>query len=220
MYSIVQSGTVFGVRCLSVDVETDMSPGLPGFEMVGMLNSEVKEAKERVKVSLKNNGFTIPPLKVTVNLSPASVRKSGTQFDLAIAVSILIAIGEIKQERVCKTMFLGELALNGELKFVKGVLPVTLWAKDNNIERIIVPSSNAKEASCVEGVEVFGFDSLIEIIRFLNMGDEERRAEYSPYLFDYDKLFGPDGKSFGVYSFLVRCSLLLSYFLLLFLLLF
>lgn len=198
MYSIVQSGTVFGVRCLSVDVETDMSPGLPGFEMVGMLNSEVKEAKERVKVSLKNNGFTIPPLKVTVNLSPASVRKSGTQFDLAIAVSILIAIGEIKQERVCKTMFLGELALNGELKFVKGVLPVTLWAKDNNIERIIVPSSNAKEASCVEGVEVFGFDSLIEIIRFLNMGDEERRAEYSPYLFDYDKLFGPDGKSFGV----------------------
>lgn len=200
MYSYVQSCTFFGMRCLAVNVETDISSGLPGFEMVGMLNSEVKEAKERVKVSLKNNGFVIPPVKVTVNLSPGCVRKSGTQFDLAIAVSLLIALGEIKQTSVVDTLFLGELALNGDLQFVKGVLPMTLWAKENHIKRIILPISNSKEASCVDGVEVYGFNDLVDVIRFLNMTESERNLEYQSCPFDL-KLINDDLKLSFDYDF-------------------
>ena len=129
MVSYVNSGTVCGLKSYIIGVETDASSGLPGFEMVGMLNSEVKEAKERVKVALKNNGYPIPAIKITVNLSPANIRKDGTKFDLPIAVSLLIAMGIIEQSNVDKVLFLGELSLDGELRFVNGALPIAIKAK-------------------------------------------------------------------------------------------
>ena len=189
MVSFVNSGTVYGIKSYIIGVETDASSGLPAFEMVGMLSSEVKEAKERVKVSLKNNGFSIPPLRITVNLSPANIRKGGTKFDLPIAISLLISLGEIKQSDVEGIVFLGELGLNGELRFVDGVLPVVIEAKKRGFEKVILPSANANEGAAIEGIDVYGMDNLIDVIRFLTLSEEERKDEYDSVKIDLNKLF-------------------------------
>lgn len=189
MFSFVQSGTVFGMESFIVTVETDASSGLPGFEMVGMLNSEVKEAKERVKVALKNNGYSMPPLKITINLSPANIRKSGTKFDLPIAISLLCAMGEIRQKDTENILFLGELGLDGELRFVRGVLPIVLEAKNSGFSKVILPKANAYEAASVEGIEIYGMYNLIDVIRFLSLNEEERKEEYEPTIIDIDKKF-------------------------------
>ncbi len=190
MFSYVYSGTVLGIDSFIVKVETDASSGLPAFDMVGLLNSEVREAKERVKVALKNNGFSIPPLRVTVNLSPADIRKDGTKFDLPIAISFLIALGEITQESVEKIMFLGELGLNGELRFVKGVLPIALEAKKEGFRKIILPRANAFEAAAVEGIKVYGMDSLLDVVRFLSLDEKEHREDYKETKVNIKELFG------------------------------
>ncbi len=189
MFSYVHSGTVYGMQSYIVTVEADASSGLPGFEMVGLLNSEVREAKERVKVALKNNGYSMPPLKITINLSPANIRKSGTKFDLPIAVSLLCAMGEIKQAETEKILFLGELGLDGELRFVKGVLPIVIEAKANGFEKIILPKANAYEAASIEGIDVFGMDSLIDVIRFLSIDEKEKYEDYPPIRIDIEKFF-------------------------------
>ena len=189
MVSFVNSGTVYGINSYIIGVETDASSGLPAFEMVGMLSSEVREAKERVKVSLKNNGFSIPPLRITVNLSPANIRKGGTKFDLPIAISLLISLGEIKHSDVEGIVFLGELGLNGELRFVDGVLPVVIEAKKRGFEKVILPSANANEGAAIEGIDVYGMDNLIDVIRFLTLSEEERKDEYDSVKIDLNKLF-------------------------------
>ncbi len=189
MVSYVNSGTVLGINSYIIKVETDASSGLPAFDMVGMLNSEVKEAKERVKVSLKNNGFSIPPLRITINLSPANLRKGGTKFDLPIAVSLLIALGEIKQESTKETVFLGELGLNGELRFVDSVLPIVLEAKEQGFKRIILPMENAYEGAAIEGIDVYGMDNIIDVIRFLTLDEDERAADYIPVKINIKELF-------------------------------
>ncbi len=189
MVSYVNSGTVLGINSYIIKVETDASSGLPAFDMVGMLNSEVKEAKERVKVSLKNNGFSIPPLRITINLSPANLRKGGTKFDLPIAVSLLIALGEIKQESTNETVFLGELGLNGELRFVDSVLPIVLEAKEQGFKRIILPMENAYEGAAIEGIDVYGMDNIIDVIRFLTLDEDERAADYIPVKINIKELF-------------------------------
>ena len=192
MFSYVHSGTFFGVRSFIVEIETDASNGLPGFEMVGLLGSEVREAKERVKVALKNNGFILPPLKITINLSPANIRKSGTYFDLPIAISLLIALGEIKQESTKGILMLGELGLDGELRFVNGVLPIAIEAKEKGFDTIIVPLCNSKEAAAVDGIKVYGFENILEVMRFLNLDENERNEEYSQVKVDLNKLFEND----------------------------
>lgn len=189
MVSLVNSGTVFGINSYIIGVETDVSSGLPSFEMVGMLGSEVKEAKERVKVSLKNNGFSIPPVRITVNLSPANIRKGGTKFDLPIAVSLLIALGEIKQSSVEDTLFLGELGLNGELRFVDGVLPIVIEAKKQGFKKVILPIENAREGAAIEGIDVYGMEDILDVIRYLTLDEEERKEDYIPEKIDVDSLF-------------------------------
>lgn len=189
MVSYVNSGTVFGINSYIIGVETDASSGLPAFEMVGMLSSEVREAKERVKVSLKNNGFSIPPLRITVNLSPANIRKGGTKFDLPIAISLLTALGEIRQSDIEGIVFLGELGLNGELRFVDGVLPIVIEAKNHGFKKVILPSANANEGAAIEGIDVYGMDNLIDVIRFLSVSEEERLQDYTPVKIDLNELF-------------------------------
>ena len=189
MVSYVNSGTVYGINSYIIGVETDASSGLPAFEMVGMLASEVKEAKERVKVSLKNNGFSIPPLRITVNLSPANIRKGGTKFDLPIAISLLISLGEIKQTNVEGILFLGELGLNVELRFVDGVLPVVIEAKKQGFKKVILPMEYAYEGAAIEGIEVYGMENLIDVIRFLSLSEEEIKEEYQTVNIDLDDLF-------------------------------
>jgi len=198
MFSYVNSATVTGLKSHIVRVETDTSSGLPSFEMVGLLNSEVKEAKERVKVALKNNGFIIPSLRITVNLSPADIRKDGTKFDLPIAISLLISLGEINEDSCENILFLGELGLDGELRFVNGVLPIVIEAKNNGFERIILPKCNAKEAASIEGIKIYGFEYLLDVVRFLSLEKDEREKEYEPTKIDLNELFSKDQYEFDL----------------------
>lgn len=189
MYSCVMTGALFGIEAFLATVEVDASNGMPGFEMVGMLNVEVKEARERVRVALKNTGIGLPPMRITVNLSPAHIKKSGTAFDLPIAIALLIASGMLHQERVENHMIIGELGLNGEIKFVGGVLPLVLEAKDRGIKTCIVPAENAKEGAAVQGINVIGLSSLSDVIRYFQMDEVERRCSFIPSGLDVDELF-------------------------------
>lgn len=167
MFSTVISGGIFGVQSYLVQVEVDTSQGLPCFAMVGKLGSEVKESGERVRTALKNNGIHLPPMHIAVNLSPADIRKEGTGYDLPIAAAILSSLGKIPKETTEKVLFLGELGLNGEVKPVKGVLPIIQKAAGGGIKRCIVPTQNAAEAGTVQGIEVIGVSSLQQMLAFL-----------------------------------------------------
>lgn len=135
MFSTIDSGAVCGLQAYLVRVEVDLAGGLPSFQMVGSLGSEVRESRERVCVAMKNSGFQIPPCHITVNLAPAGRRKDGTAFDLPIAVGLLKDMELLTEEAVRDTLFLGELGLNGEIKRVKGVLPIVREAADKGIGR-------------------------------------------------------------------------------------
>ncbi|MDD6208135.1 MAG: YifB family Mg chelatase-like AAA ATPase [Clostridiales bacterium] len=161
-------GTIQGMDVSIVSVEADISDGLPNFQLVGYLGSQVKEAKERVRIGLKNSGYSLPPKKITVNLAPADVHKEGTGFDLAIAVAVLAGYGIVAGSRMNSCLFLGELSLDGRLRPIKGVLPIVYEAAKQKINRCIVPLENVKEASVVEGIHVYGAENLAEVADFLN----------------------------------------------------
>ena len=174
MYSTVISGALQGVSAYLVFVEVDVASGLPCFSMVGSLSGEVKESRERVSVALKNAGFDLPPKKVTVNLSPADRRKEGSAFDLPIAVGILNALNCFGQSAAEEILFLGELGLNGELKGVRGVLPIVREAAARGIRQCIVPAANAGEGAVIPGIRVRGAENIGEVFAFLTQGQEEK----------------------------------------------
>ncbi len=174
MFSTITAGTVCGINSYLVQVEVDISKGLPCFQMVGLLSSEVREARERVRVALKNAGISLPPVCINVNLSPADVRKEGTMFDLPVAVGILMSLGHLKREAAVGTVLLGELGLNGEIKPVRGVLPIVARAKESGFRRCILPSDNAREGAVVEGVEIIGVSDIKETVAYLQGGEEAR----------------------------------------------
>ncbi|MBR2275613.1 MAG: ATP-binding protein, partial [Lachnospiraceae bacterium] len=168
MFSCVLSGGVRGIESFIIRVEADLSEGMPMFELVGYLGSEVKEARERVKTALKNSGKHLPAKHLTVNLAPADIRKSGTGYDMPMAVAILQVLGEIPCESTENTLFAGELMLSGEFAAIEGVLPVVLKGKSEGLTRCIVPLENAEEAALADGVEVYGVKDLMELTAFLN----------------------------------------------------
>lgn len=172
MYSTIFSGALHGVSAYLVSVEVDIANGLPAFLMVGSLSTEVRESRERVTVALKNVGLHLPAKRVTVNLSPADRRKEGTAFDLPIAVGILEAMGMIPEGSAEGILFLGELGLDGEVKKVRGVLPVIQAAAAGGIRQCIVPKANAKEAAVVPGVTVREAGNILDILHFLMAGHE------------------------------------------------
>lgn len=151
-----------------VQVEADVSNGLPVFHMVGYLSSEVKEAGERVRTAIKNSGFGIPPMKIVVNLSPANMRKKGNLYDLPIAVAILKALGLISTNSVEKQLFLGELSLDGTVKGITGILPVVVEAEKAGYQTCIVPKENQKEAELVAKIRIIGVSNLQEVCEILN----------------------------------------------------
>ena len=168
MYSTTLTALLDGICAIPIKVEADISNGLPVFEMVGYLSSEVKEAKERVRTALHNTGILLPAKRITVNLSPANVKKNGTGFDLAIAVAILISMGLV-DEKICKDMvFVGELSLDGTILPVNGILPIVADGRENGQDQFVVPAGNAAEARLVELVSVYSFQKLEELIAFLN----------------------------------------------------
>lgn len=170
MFSTVLSAALQGLQVEFIDVEADLSNGLPMFHMVGYLSSEVKEAGERVRTAIRNSGLVIPAKKIVVNLSPADVRKRGTAFDLPIAVSILASLGLVSQERLEKTVFVGELSLDGRVRSVPGILPIVLEAKKHGFQSCVVSKENESEGKLVEGIEVIGVENLKAACDVLNEG--------------------------------------------------
>lgn len=167
MIAKVQSYALMGLEGVPVTVESDISKGMPSYDMVGLPDTAVKESKERVRSAIKNSALEFPIHKITVNLAPAYVKKEGSAFDLPVAISILVAYGALQAD-VSGILFLGELALNGDLRPVTGVLPSIISAKDNGFTTFIVPKANAKEAGFVQGVRVFAASSLKEVVNHLS----------------------------------------------------
>ncbi len=164
----VNSMGISGIDGYIVTVETDLSNGLPAFDIVGLPDASVKESKERVRAAIKNSNYSSPTKRITVNLAPADRKKEGAVYDLPITVAILAASQQIKEGATDGCAFLGELSLDGKLRGVPGVLPMVIAARDNGIKKIFLPLENANEASVVEGVEVFGAGNISEIVKHLN----------------------------------------------------
>ncbi len=168
MLSRVFSGAILGIDAFIVEVEVDLSLGLPGLQMVGLPDNAVRESKERVRSAIKNTGVHLPSRRITVNLAPADIRKMGAAFDLPIAVGILAGNEVVQHERLTEYMVLGELALDGSVKPVPGALPIAVACREQGYRGVILPSDNAAEAAVVTGVEVIPVNSLLETIEFLN----------------------------------------------------
>lgn len=175
MFQVFYAGGIQGMNAYKVRVEADVSNGLPGFEMVGSLACEVREAKERVRVAMKNAGFLLPVARITVNLSPAQIKKEGTGYDLAIATAILACMGIVKKEGLENTAFLGELALSGEVHKTDGALPIALQLQKDGIQRLVVPRANVEECRMVPGLTVVPMRDMQDLSAFLRTTEEKRK---------------------------------------------
>ncbi|MBR5376896.1 MAG: YifB family Mg chelatase-like AAA ATPase, partial [Lachnospiraceae bacterium] len=167
MFGSVNSLAMTGLETRQVCVEADISDGLPVFDMVGYLGREVNEAKERVRTALKNCGIHLPPKRITVNISPGDIKKNGTSFDLAVAVSLMSAMELTGPESIRDMMVFGELSLKGKIRPVPGILPMVIEAKNLGYKRCLIPSDNLEEGSIIEGIDVIGVRSLKEALSYL-----------------------------------------------------
>ncbi len=174
VFSSICSGTIYGLQSHLIQVEVDVSRGLPCLVMVGSLGSEVRESQERVKVALKNSGMDIPPSHISVNLSPADIHKAGTGFDLAIALGILSATEFLDAGALSDVFVIGELGLSGEVKGVKGVLPLVWEAFQQGKRKCLVPRDNYSEAAVIEGIRVAGVGSVREACDYLKLPEEDQ----------------------------------------------
>ncbi|HEX6791251.1 MAG TPA: YifB family Mg chelatase-like AAA ATPase, partial [Candidatus Krumholzibacteria bacterium] len=159
MHTTVFSGAIVGIEGLVVEVEVDIARGIPAFSVVGLPNASVREARERVTAAIKNSGCQFPLERITCNLAPADVKKEGSAHDLAIAIGILLASGQA-EATTTRTLFIGELALDGGLRRVPGVLPILLHARERGFARAVIPLANLEEARVVEGLEVIACETL------------------------------------------------------------
>lgn len=167
MLAKVLSGATFGIDAYPVEVEVDITRGVPYFSTVGLPDNAVKESKDRVRSAIKNSGYAFPAKRITVNLAPAHIKKEGTTFDLPVAVGILVAEGIINCEGLLDFIILGELSLDGAIKPMRGALPVAVCAKGLK-KKLILPVENRREAALVDGVEVYGVPNLAALVEFLN----------------------------------------------------
>lgn len=168
MLARVLSSAVMGIDAYIVEVELDISDGLPAFATVGLPDSAVKESRERVTAAIKNSGFYFPPSRITANLAPADVRKEGSAFDLPMALGVMTATGQIQTDNLERMLVLGELALDGSVRSVPGCLPMAAIAKENQFKGVILPKANAKEAAVINDLEVYPVESLQEAVEHLN----------------------------------------------------
>jgi magnesium chelatase family protein len=169
MLGKILSASVLGIDAYVVQVEAHLDSQLPAFATVGLPDGAVKESKERVTAAIKNSGFPFPKKKVIVNLAPADIKKEGSAFDLPMAVGILAAMGRVSDEKLSQFVLLGELSLDGSLRPIRGALPIAVALKrEKNIEGILLPKENAREAAIAEGLKIFPVESLVETINFLN----------------------------------------------------
>ena len=193
MYSKINTCVLQGLNGYIIEVETDLSRGMPVFNIVGLPDASIKESKERVRTAIKNSGFEFPLSRITVNLAPANLKKEGSQLDLAIALGILRAMGVISDFDFQETAFIGELSLDGRLNPIEGVLPMVISMRKSNIKRCIVPYENRDEASVVEDIDIIPVKNLNQAINYLN--NEEEILPYKnpiPFSGDEEEQFDMD----------------------------
>ena len=188
MFSKMLSCGVLGITGYIVEVETDISNGLPSFEIVGLGDATVKESKERVRSAIRHSGYEFPMKRITVNLAPANMRKEGSAYDLSIALGILVASNQLKQEQCLDYTFLGELSLDGSIKPVKGVLPMALCVMKSTIGHMVVATDNAGEAAIVEKITVFGVRNISGLVSHLT-----GKIQLAPCTVDINSLLGRSG---------------------------
>ncbi len=198
MFAKSYGAVTLGVDGILVDVEVDVSFGFPGFDIVGLLDTAVKESKERVRTAIKNSGVKLKPERVTISLAPADIRKDSSGLDLPIAVGLMAAYGIIEPMRIEKCLFAAELSLEGGLKGVHGILPMAVKAREHGLTEIFVAQDNVNEALLVEGLKVYGLSDLSELVDFLTgrleKQPEEKQAELSedgaPFFDDFADVQG------------------------------
>jgi magnesium chelatase family protein len=180
MLSKIKTCVLYGLEGYEIDVETDLSGGLPNFCIVGLPDVSIKESKERVRSAVKNSGYSFPVSRITVNLAPANLKKEGSQIDLPIAVGILAASKVIKENIGNNTIIIGELSLDGKITAVEGALPMVISMRNNHFERIIIPEDNKDECGAIEGIEVVPVNNLNKLIEYLN-----KEIDIMPYRHEY-----------------------------------
>lgn len=201
MLSKVYSSSTYGIDAYIIEVETNVEKQIPSFIIVGLPDNAVKESRERVTAAIRNSGIEFQIKKITVNLAPADIKKEGSSFDLPIAIGLLAATEIVSNELLPDTVILGELSLDGQLRAIKGALPIAVEAKKKNMRRILLPQESANEASIVDGIDVYGFENLTDVIAFLN-GDlakdvvvankEELFSQINRYSLDFSDVKGQE----------------------------
>ena len=183
MINKIKSGMVMGVDGLIVDIEVDISKGMPYFSVVGLAGAEVRESKERVRSAIINSGYDFPLNRLVINLSPADVKKEASYLDLGMCIGILRNKVKKSDDYLLESAFLGELSLDGKIKNMRGILSIVIKMKKEGIKRVFIPNSNCPECSQIEGIDIVGLDSVKECIRLLNMDDKEM-ANYLSVKYD------------------------------------
>ena len=191
--AVLRSRALAGLAAPEVTVEVHLAAGLPSFTLVGLPDTEVKEARDRVRAAIVNSQLTFPLGRITVNLAPADLRKEGPGFDLPIALAMLAASDQLDPRRLEEFVVVGELALDGSLRSVRGALPVAWRLRQGRRRRLIVPAANATEAALVGGVEVYPVARLREAVDFLN-----GVTPIHPYRVDTQALFARSGDQYAV----------------------
>ena len=201
MISIVKSMSLHGLEGYPIEVQVDVSAGLPCFEIVGLPDTSIREAKERVKTAIKNSNIDFQSKRIIVNLAPADTKKEGSSFDLPIAIGILVATENIQNFNMNKTAFIGELSLDGKINKVNGVLPMCIEASRLGLKEVIVPRENAMEAGIVRNIKIIPADNLTEVIEYLNkirtiepinVDTEELFKNNDQYNFDFSEVKGQE----------------------------
>lgn len=199
MFASVLSAAIFGMEVCPIQVEADVSNGLPSFTMVGYASAQVKEAQERVRTALKNSGVALPPRRITVNFVPADIKKEGAGFDLPVAAAVLAASGMLKPELLKDVMMVGEVSLNGEIHPVSGILPRVIHAGETGLRFCVIPFGNLKEGLLVKNINVMGVRTLKEMLLFLQdpekhfAGQEETQRITDAEIVDFKEIQGQEG---------------------------
>ncbi|WP_306350511.1 YifB family Mg chelatase-like AAA ATPase [Flavobacterium sp. '19STA2R22 D10 B1'] len=179
----VFGSAVFGVEATTITVEVNMDRGI-GYHLVGLPDNAIKESSFRIAAALKNNGYTMPGKKITINMAPADLRKEGSAYDLTLTMGILVASGQIQAENIAKYVIMGELSLDGSLQPIRGALPIAIKAKEEGFKGFFLPKQNVKEAAIVEGLDVYGIETVQEIIDFF-----EGKSMLEPTIIDTQEEF-------------------------------
>ncbi|MGN0315385.1 MAG: YifB family Mg chelatase-like AAA ATPase [Fusicatenibacter sp.] len=179
MFCKVMSAAILGLEIIPIWVEADVSDGMPSFNMVGYVSVQVREAQDRVRTALRNMGIILPPKRITINLSPADIRKEGSRFDLPIAAAVLMALGRLPMGSLDHTLLVGELGLDGRVQGVTGVLPSVAAALEKDCTHCIVPMENVAEGRNIRQIQVIGIENLQDLIVYSCMGTIPEEAQVS-----------------------------------------